>query len=71
VAVEVNQTRGIGVAIHDISVSAQQGVEREGAALPIVVGVQDDEAVLDGDDEGERPDDNRQSTDEIIPRGLG
>ena len=37
--------------------AADEGVEREGAALPAVVGTEHDEHVLDEGDEGQRPED--------------
>jgi hypothetical protein len=38
-------------------VAADEGVEREGAALPAVVGTEDNDHVLEEGDEGERPED--------------
>jgi len=40
--------------------AADEGVEREGTALAVVVGAQDDEHVLEERDEGERPEHERE-----------
>ena len=40
--------------------AAQQGVEREGAALPVVVGVEHDEDVFEEKDQSEGPEDEGQ-----------
>lgn len=61
----------IWVASRNVCVACQEGVERKGTALTVVVCSQDDEGVLDGDDEGQGPDDDGERTDEIVPAGLG
>lgn len=61
----------IWVASRNVRVARQEGVERKCAALAVVVGSQDDEGVLDGDDEGQGPDDDGERPDEIVPAGLG
>ena len=47
-------------------VAADEGVEREGAALAAVVGAEDDEDVLEEGDEGERPEDEGEDAVDLL-----
>ena len=46
--------------------AADEGVEREGAALPAVVRAEHDEHVLDKGDEGQRPEDEREDAVDLL-----
>ena len=54
----------------DVGIPREETVEREGAALSIIVGTQNDEAVFDGDDKSQSPDDDGQRADEVLGGGL-
>ena len=53
-----------------LSAAADEGVQREDATLVVVVGLHGDEDVLDGGDERERPDDERErAQDRVLTHG--
>ncbi len=49
----------------------QEAVEREHAALAVVLRAQDEEGVLDRDDEGQRPDGERGGAERVLGRARG
>lgn len=51
--------------------SRQERVNGKGAALALVVGAEHDEDIFQSDDQGEGPDDERQSSEEIVVRRGG
>ncbi len=48
-----------------------RAIERQGAAFALIVGAQHQHHVLDRDDQGERPDDQRHHTQDLHPVGGG
>lgn len=55
------------VSLDNVRVSRQKAVQGKGASLTIVVGAEDDECVFDGDNQGQRPDDDGQGANQVIP----
>ena len=53
---------------HDLD-RRRQRRQRQDAALAAVVGAQDEDAVLDRDDEDQRPEDERQHAEDVLGRG--
>lgn len=47
-------------------ISCEKRVATKGAAFAIVVGVENDQNVLECDDDGERPDNNGENLDKIV-----
>jgi len=70
VTFDLDGARDAGVTSGDAGIAGEEGVQRKGTALAVVVGAQDDEGVLDGDDDGQGPDDDRQRADQVLPAGL-
>ena len=54
----------------DVGIPREETVEREGAALSIIDGTQNDEAVFDGDDKSQSPDDDGQRANQVLCRWL-
>ena len=66
-----NTTSGGRVPIRrDVGVPRHKAVQCEGASLAIVVGIEDDEAILDTHEQGQGPDDEGEGTDKVIPGWL-
>jgi hypothetical protein len=46
--------------------SGEERIAAEGAALALIVGPQNDEDILDGDNQSERPDDHRKDLNNVF-----
>lgn len=71
VSFHLDHAFGLRVQLRNIAIARYEIIHSEGTAFAFIVSEQDDANVLDRDDQGKGPDDERKSAEQIIIRWLG
>lgn len=69
VSLQLLQLGGTGIT-DNMGEPGKERVKCKSTSLAVIVGSEDNETVLDGDDESERPDNDGECADEIVPARL-